>query len=294
VTLSDDSAYRGRHDRTRRGRELSSQRTHYASTTDGVSIGGTVHGQGPPLVFWHGAYGDGDLDWQALPPHLTARFTCYLPSWRGRGLSEDHPDVSYGRRVDDVRSYVESIGEPTGLVGWSGGATPALDAAAQSDAVSAFAAFEPTMGSLMDEQERAALFGAVARMRELASEGRLTEGLRVAARGPFNDEEIAVAEDAGYFEAAGKNVPNLLNVFQQMMEYEGPTADDPAVLGAISAPVLVLHGADAKPFWIRGARYVADQVPDGRIQEIPGAGHAAPLTHPEALTEALTEFFSTA
>jgi pimeloyl-ACP methyl ester carboxylesterase len=42
------------------------------------------------------------------------------------------------------------------------------------------------------------------------------------------------------------------------------------------------------------ARYVADHVPNARIHEIPGAGHAAPLTHPEALAEALTEFFSPA
>jgi pimeloyl-ACP methyl ester carboxylesterase len=77
------------------------------------------------------------------------------------------------------------------------------------------------------------------------------------------------------------------------MEHGNPAAD-PAVLGAISAPVLVLLGSDTKPFFTASARYVADRVPNARIQEIPGAGHAAPLTHPEALAEALTEFFSPA
>jgi pimeloyl-ACP methyl ester carboxylesterase len=66
------------------------------------------------------------------------------------------------------------------------------------------------------------------------------------------------------------------------------------VLGAISARVLVLHGSDTKPYATRSARYVADRVPNARIQEIPGAGHATPLTHPEALAEAFTEFFSPA
>ena len=150
------------------------------------------------------------------------------------------------------------------------------------------------MLSLMDEQEQAALGDAVARMGELAAEGRLTAAARAFAGLPFNDEEIAVAEDAGYFEAAGRYVPNLLNLLQQWMEYEGPTPDDPAVLGAISAPVLVLHGSDTKPFLTASARYVADHVPNARIHEIPGAGHAAPLTHPEALAEALTEFFAPA
>ena len=66
------------------------------------------------------------------------------------------------------------------------------------------------------------------------------------------------------------------------------------MLGAISAPVLVLRGSDTKPFWTRCARHVADHVPNARIQEIPGAGHASPLTHPEALAEALTAFFASA
>ena len=94
------------------------QRTHYVTTTDGVTIGGTVR-PGTPLVFVHGMMADGDTDWQALLPHLTGRFTCYLPSYRGRGLSGDHPDLSPGRMVDDILAYVDSIGAPTGLVGWS-------------------------------------------------------------------------------------------------------------------------------------------------------------------------------
>jgi len=274
---------------------MSNQRTHRVTTTDGVTIGGTVHGQGPPLVFVHGMLADGDTDWQALLPHLTGRFTCHLPSLRGRGLSGDHPDLSPGRLVDDILAYVGSIEAPTGLVGWSSGAHLALIVAAtQSDAVGAVIPFEPGVLSLMDEQEQAVLGGAAARMGELAAEGRLTAAARAFAGWPFNDEEIAMADDANYFEAAGRYVPNLVNLLQQWGEYDGPTPDDPAVLGAILAPVLVLHGADTKPFLTASARYVADHVPNARIHEIPGAGHAAPLTHPEALAEALTEFFAPA
>ena len=144
----------------------------------------------------------------------------------------------------------------------------------------------------MDEQEQAAIGDAGARMAQLAAEGRLTAAARAFAGWVFNDEEIAMAEDAGYFEAAGSYVPNLLNLLQQWAEYEGPTPDDPAFLGAISAPVLVLHGAGTKRFLAASARYVAEHVPDARGREILGAGHAAPLTRPEALAEALTEFFA--
>jgi pimeloyl-ACP methyl ester carboxylesterase len=273
-------------------KHMSNQRTHHVITGDGVTIGATVHGHGPPLVFLQGVIGDGDLDWQPLLPHLADRFTCHLPSMRGRGLSGDHPDLSLGRLVDDFLAYVDSIGQPTGLMGWSGGANWALAVAAQSDAVNAVAAFEPVANSLMDEPERAALGEAVARAGELADEGDLTAGMRAFAAYPLADEEIAVAEHAGYLEAAGRYVPNLLNVFQQFVAYQGLLPDDPAVLGAITAPVLVLHGTATKPFLITSARHVADHVPNALIRQIPGAGHAAPLTHPEALAEALTEFFA--
>jgi pimeloyl-ACP methyl ester carboxylesterase len=272
---------------------MSDQRTHYVTTSDGVTIGGAVHGQGPPLVFLQGFLGDGDIDWALLLPHLTGRFTCHLPSLRGRGLSGDHPDLSLGRLVDDVLTYVDSIEEPTGLVGWSGGAGLALAVAAQSDSVTAVAPFEPVVQSSMDEPTQAALGAAVATMAELAADGRMAGGARAFAGWPCNDKEVAVADDAGYFEATGRYVPNLLNLLQQAVEHGDPTGD-PAVLGAISAPVLVLHGSDTKPFFTASARHVADHVPNARVHEIPGAGHAAPLTHPEALAEALTKFFSPA
>jgi pimeloyl-ACP methyl ester carboxylesterase len=275
---------------------MTNQRTHYVTTTDGVTIGGSVHGQGPPLVFVQGVIGDGDLDWQALVPHVSDRFTCYLPNLRGRGLSGDHPDLSFGRQVDDVINYVDSIGTPSGLVGWSLGAGLVLAAAGvQSDAVDTVVAVGPGMPGVMDEHEQAALGAAVGSMGALAAEGKLTDAVRAFAAFLFNDEEIAVAEDTGYFEATGRYVPNLLSFFQQQMEYKGPTPDDPTVLGAISAPVLALHGSESKqPSDTAGARHVTDHVPNARMQLIPGAGHAAPLTHPEALAEALTEFFSPA
>lgn len=148
---------------------MSNQRTHYWTASDGVRIGGTVYGEGSPIVFLHGAYGDGDLDWRGVLPFISDSFACFLPSWRGRGLSTDHPDLSYGRRVDDVVDYVASLDEPTGLVGWSGGASLALAAAGQSRSVKSVALFEPTMASLMSDQEREAfgrsLFGSAALRR---------------------------------------------------------------------------------------------------------------------------------
>ena len=213
---------------------------------------------------------------------------------RARGLSSDHPDLHLGRLIDDFLAYVDSLGEPTGLVGWSAGANWSLAVAAQSDAVAAVAPFEPVANSVMDEQEQAALGGAIARATELAIDGNLAAAMRAFAAYPFTDEEIELAEDAGYFEAAGGYVPSMLGVFQRLTEHRGHLPADPAVLSAISAPVVVLHGSATKPFFIASAQHVADHVPKARIREIHGAGHCAPLTHPQALAEALSMVFSPA
>lgn len=271
---------------------MNSQRTHYVTTTDGVTIGGTVHGEGPPLVFLQGVIGDGDIDWGATAGHLTDRFTCHLPSLRGRGLSSDHPDLSTPRIIEDCLTYVESLGQPAGLVGWSGGGSWALAVAAQSEAVAAVAPFEPGMLSLADESVHAVIGNAMGRTAELAAEGSLSAAARAFAGFPFYDEEIAMADEVGYFEAAGRYVPSLLHLLQQAVTNKGPVPDDPAVLGAIKAPAEVLLGSRTKPFFTTSARHVVEHVANARVHEIPGAAHAAPVTHPEKVAESLSKFFT--
>lgn len=271
---------------------MSNQRTHHATTSDGVTITGTVHGRGPALVFLQGILGDSDLDWGPTVAGLTDRFTCHLPSMRGRGLSGDSPDLGMSRVIADFVTYVESVGEPVGLVGWSAGGNWALYVAARSEAVGAVAPFEPGMLHLLDDQEQAALGGTLARTSELAASGSLPAAARAFAGWPFTDGEVQAAEDTAYFAAAGRYVPNLLSAFQQALAAEAPPGGPEAPLRTISAPVMVLVGSETKPFFFPMAQFVVDHVPNARIQEIPGAGHAAPLTHPEALADALAEFFS--
>lgn len=274
---------------------MQAQRTHTLTTADGATIGGTVHGQGPPLVFVHGIIGDGDLDWQALLPHLTDRFTCHLPSTRGRGLSGDHPDHTRGRLVDDIIAYVDSIGETAALVGFSSGGAMSLSAAAQSETVTAVAVHEPALTALLDSQQQATFGETVARVGEHVAAGRLASAAHTFAGYVCNDTEIAVLEQAGYLEAAGRYTPVLVNDVQQLRRSDGPTADDPEVLGRIAAPLLVLHGPETATPWFTGCvHHLADHVPDARIREIPDAGHYAPVTHPEALAEALVAFLEPA
>ena len=94
------------------------ERIHRAVSADGTEIAGRVQGHGPPLILVHGAYGDGEIAWKALLPYLTDRYTCYLPSTRGRvcppTTRTTHPAPAGGRHR--VRRQHRRTGLPGGLV----------------------------------------------------------------------------------------------------------------------------------------------------------------------------------
>ncbi len=269
---------------------MNDHRTHYVTTTDGVTLGASVHGQGPPLVLLQGAVGDGDLDWRAVLGHLSDRFTCHLPSMRGRGLSGTHPDLSIPRLVDDVITYIDSLGEPASLTGWSLGASLALIATSGSEAIEAVAPFEPAMMSLLDEQEAAVFGDAVANMEQSLAAGDLAAAVHAFLGWPFTANEIAAAEQTGYVEAVSRYAPDLQSFLEQATAPDTPGIDEAQVLRGVSVPVLSIMGADTRDFFAASTRLVAEHAPEARVHEMPGAAHAAPLTHPEEFAQALADF----
>jgi pimeloyl-ACP methyl ester carboxylesterase len=271
---------------------MTDDRIHRAVSADGTEVAGRVHGQGPPLVLVHGDPHDGDLAWEALVPHLTDRFTCHLPSIRGRGLSGDNPDHSPPRLQEDITAFVDSIGEPVCLVGWSG-ADAAFDAAAHSGAVAAVAAFEPGVLSVMREDDLARFGAMFEQVGEAAADGRLVDAARALHALLGTDDEMA-ALDADYFERCTGIVPAMLQMTQQDIAYEGPTSTDPEMLGRITVPVLLLRGQQTvlDTYFADSVRHIAEHVAHPHVREpLPGLGHFAPVVAPEPLAKELISFF---
>lgn len=266
---------------------------HRANSADGTEIAGRVYGQGPPLVLVHGAPHDGDIAWEAMLPHLSDRFTCYLPSLRGRGLSEGSQDHSPPRLEEDIRAFVDSIGGPVFLVGWSAGVPWALGAAAHSGAVAAVAAYEPTIIPMMRGDDAARRDAMYRQFGEAAADGRPADAARAFHALVCNENEIA-ALDADYFERCAASVPALLQAGRQGASYEGPLSTDREVLGKVAAPFLLLRGQQTEldTFYTDTERYVAEHVVDPRLGlPLPGLGHLAPLLAPEPIAKELVSFF---
>jgi pimeloyl-ACP methyl ester carboxylesterase len=270
---------------------MNEKRIHRAVSPDGTEIAGRVVGEGPTMVLVHGGIGHGDLAWEALLPRLSHRFTCYLPSTRGRGLSGDHPDHTPPRLVEDITAFVDSIGEPVRLAGWSGSGPWCLGAAEQSDSVIAVALYEPVVpGS--GEADLPRLGAALQRAGLAAADGRLVDAVRAFAAGVCTDDEIAALEPTTFFELWAGALPAMLNDLGQDNAYEGPRSIDPESLAQVRSPVLVLRGQQTllTSLWDQAAQHVARHVPDARIRELSGVGHFAPLLAPELVSEELISF----
>jgi pimeloyl-ACP methyl ester carboxylesterase len=274
---------------------MTEERIHRAVSPDGTEIAGRVRGRGPALALVHGGIGDGDIAWKALLPHLTDRFTCYLPSTRGRGLSNDNADHSPARLEEDVTAFVDSIGEPVCLVGWSGSGAWVLSAAARSPSVFAVAVYEPFVLAVMRDGDLARTSATMEQVGLAAADGRLVDAVRLFAAWICTGAEIAALEETDFYERWSHCVPTMLRFVQEDASYDGARSTDPEVLRTILAPVLILRGQQTAlgTFIPDAARHVAQHVPDPYARELAGVGHFAPLLAPERIAGELISFFAT-
>jgi pimeloyl-ACP methyl ester carboxylesterase len=268
-------------------------RVHVAISADGTEIVGRVRGQGPSLVLVHGGLGDGEVAYEALVTYLADRFTCYTPSTRGRGLSGDNPDHSPPRLQEDVTGFVDSIGEPVRLVGWSGSGAWVLGAAAHSDSVAAVAIYEPGVIGVGGDDDIAHLGAAMQQVGSAAADGRNLDAVHAFLPGICTDNEIAAMKATPFYEKWTDAIPALLRFVEQDMSYKGPRSTDPEALGQVAAPVLLLRGEQTLlgTFFAEVERYVAQHVVDAQVRELPGIGHFAPLLEPQPVAKELISFF---
>lgn len=273
---------------------MTDDRIHRAVSADGTEIVGRVQGQGPPLVLVHSPVHDGEMAWEALLPLLTDRFTCYLPSLRGRGLSDQSPAHSPPRFrfQDDVNAFVDSVGESVYVMGWSDGGALALGAAASRDAVAAVVAYEPSVWPLMREDDLARFGATTEQWMDATAGGRLLDAAHIFHRFVCTDDEFA-ALDADYLDRQARLFPLLMQEIEQGMSEGGSQPTDPDVLAQIAAPVLVLlaQQTSLSTWFTDSAQHVAQHVADAHIHELPDVGHFAPLVAPEPVAKELISFF---
>jgi pimeloyl-ACP methyl ester carboxylesterase len=264
---------------------------HRTLSDDGTQIVGSVHGRGPNLVLVPGGPGDGEFSFRSLVTGLADHFTCFAMSTRGKGLSSGHPDHSADRLTEDVRAFVESLGEPATVLGHSSGAMLALEAAACTDAVSALALYEPAVFDTISDEQAATLAGVFASIADRVDAGRSREAAQLfyeqVARA--NEEESAGLAHGREYDLAGRNLESVL---RQVQQSGPPRLSRPDLPSGLAKPVLVMVGTRTAPIFSEAARRLAGRLPDATVVEIEGAGHLGPQLLADRVAETVIRFLS--
>jgi pimeloyl-ACP methyl ester carboxylesterase len=224
------------------------------------------------LVFVHGT-GDSARVWDAVIARLRGETTLALdlPGHGARASQSGPAEMSVAEYAADVRETLAQQGMGgVCLIGHSLGGAIALRLAADAPEL----------------VRRLVLVGAGARLRVLPA---LLEGARSDPAATvrrlvelgMTDEHQALAEEHAATRApAGPGVLHrdlaACDAFDMMGELE-----------RVRPPTLLLTGEDDRLTPVKYATYLAERLPDARLEVIPGAGHYVLLEAPDAVAGAL-------
>lgn len=246
---------------------------------DGIDIAFETAGAGPPLVLVHGTSADRSR-WTPVLPALAQSFTTVAVDRRGRGDSGDSPEYAIEREFGDVAAVVNAVG-PAALFGHSYGAICALGAAMLSDGVTRLVLYEPPIGI-------AAPAGVTEELERLLDAGdRASVVATFLSRVPrVPDHEIELLQSLPMWPArvaAAHTLPREIRT-------AGVFEPDPAQVGALDVPVLLLIGGDSPAPMRAASEKLASMLPDATTMVMPGQQHVAMDTAPDLVIDAVREF----
>ena len=236
-----------------------------------------VVGAGPRLALVHG-FTQTRRSWGPVADDLARDHELVLVDAPGHGRSAElHADrATAGRLVADVAG-------PAVYVGYSMGGRIVLHTALERpDLVRGLVLIGATAG-LESADERAA------RVADDEARARRVEAIGVAA---FLDEWLALPLFAGLSPAAAGRDARLENTaagLASSLRLAGTGTQEPSWhrLGEISAPTLVVAGADDTKFVALGQRLAAGIGANATFATVAGAGHTAHLEQPAAFLAVL-------
>ncbi|MCZ0962629.1 alpha/beta fold hydrolase [Paracoccus benzoatiresistens] len=238
-------------------------------------------GRGDTALFVHGAFAD-HRAWEAMREKVAEdfRFIAYTQRGFGTGTWPDQPAFARDVHEADLAALLDAWAEPMHLVGWSYSGPIVLQAALdRPDLVRRIVIFEPTLETVLEgmpEHEKALkAWGqgwgpAVAASQAGDDRKAVTLAIEyVFGLPPGGFDTLPEPARAIFFD----NAPTVPKLFGAPAATP-MTCDD---LGRIQAPVLILWGTETLPFFQAAATEVAACLPNAKLEEIPGAGHGAPL-----------------
>jgi pimeloyl-ACP methyl ester carboxylesterase len=263
-------------------------------SVNGTSLAYVEQGQGPPVVFVHGAIADYRI-WErqreGFPKHY--RYIAITQRYHGTDPWVDNgAKFSASTHADDLAAFIRELrAGPVHLVGWSYSGQILFDVAIRHpELVRSLFIFEPSNGTFVtDAADKKALgidetaFGVVAEA--------IKAGDNAAAAGRLVD---VVSNAPGTWDASSPAMRKVLLDNARAMPLLFGAPPPPAItceqLGQIKIPVAIVRGELTRPLF----RIIADTasrcIPGSQLIVVPKGGHLWPGQDPVAFNETLLGF----
>ena len=270
--------------------------------TNGIRTYYEDSGDGPPVVFLHGAMSDHRIWAERMQPLATDyRIVVYDLRGHGRTGGSERNSYSIDLYAEDLHALVEALNlDRPAVCGLSlGGMIAQAYAANYPNEISALCTFgtrTPAILSRGEWVERRGIPKLANALSPFLDPDRLWNVLDMYYERRYGEEAI------GDLEAAERLQRSHAAEFPEVHEEELAKIDDvlasyPSVSldhSSITVPSLLMYGERETESAIRHAGYMATEIPDAETRGIPNAGHNSHVDNPEFIIESLREFFATA
>ncbi|HLI65003.1 MAG TPA: alpha/beta hydrolase [Caulobacteraceae bacterium] len=244
-------------------------------------------GSGPPVVFSHGLF----MDHEMFKPQVEALKGRYrVITWdergHGRTAGATLPEFSYYDSADDLAALLAHLGiERCVVAGMSQGGFLSMRAAlTHTEVVKALILIDTQAG----REDPAAMAGYQQLIDGWTTNGLSDDTAEFVASIILGDGWSG-ADD---WKAKWRTFTpaNVLGCWHCLSHRDDITAR----LKEIKVPTLVLHGDADRAIALSLAKTLAGEIAGAELVIVPGAGHAANLTHPEIANPAIERFLATA
>ncbi|MDB6179045.1 alpha/beta hydrolase [Paracoccus sp. Z330] len=265
---------------------------------DGAELTFIEQGEGPPIVFVHGAISDARV-WEGYADRISeeGRFVAYTQRYFGTAdWPDDGSSFTRDTHIADLIAFIEGLDAgPVDLVTWSYSGEIATYAALQRpDLFRSMVHFEPDVDRLIDGLPGAdaarAQFGATVGPMIAALEAGDAESaaLRII-ESVFRMPEGTAGEEPEPFPTYWKENGRTLPFYGGMAPGAPLTCDN---LAQISVPTLVVLGTDTLVQWAMMSERVAECSGNSMLVRMDGVTHDGPYKRPDRFTNLIIWFRS--
>lgn len=247
-------------------------------------------GDGPPIIFIHGALADHTAADQQLEAFSDA-YTAIAYDVRGHGKTTNPQNTSYSidRLAEDLRAFISAMDlEQPVLCGVSmGGMIAQVYASRYPDQLGSLVladTFTPAFVSRRDRIERTMLLNTVTGLVRLIGYDRGKGLLLWFGRKLERDKTTSLrAESFPDMETVA-----AVNAFQAVSSFHKTDIE----FASINVPTLILYGEHESSVIRRHVPTLAAKIPNAEVEEVPNAGHASPWDNPDFFNVAIRDFLA--